>query len=109
MKKLLIALPIIIASFNVLAEDVKDNKHTMMEICGDLEVFARTVQKGRQEGVSLKSLVGVLGDESEPHINIAIDAYEITRYGTNIHKRIVINDFANDVYLNCLKDIKKGQ
>jgi hypothetical protein len=103
MKKVLLAV-LVSVSFGVSAAD-KPDPH---EICSNGEELARTIMKSRQIGVSLSSIMAIAkeqGAESVKHI--ALMAYDKPRYSTEEMQQRSIEDFANEVYLSCLKGSKQ--
>lgn len=92
------------------AESFKD-QHT---VCAAFSMFAETAMKVRQEGKPLHKLTnGILeSTENTKELNdilvkIVAAAYEFPRYSTIPYQQKAIQDFSNEIYINCMGDTLK--
>ena len=77
-------------------------------ICGSLESYARTVMEKRQQNVSVKDMMEAVseGDNKELKdvlITVIKMAYEEPAYSGEEYQQKTVNEFANKVYLMCMK------
>lgn len=73
--------------------------------CSKISDAASQIMTARQEGVSMSKMMeapseGALGDLLR---EITVAAYEKSRYSTGPMKQKAVEDFHNDVYLDCIK------
>ncbi len=94
MKTLIIVLALAISTTAI----AKDKPTT----CERVESLARVTMKLRQNGVSLKRVLGQ-DNETEYTRNMLLAAYSKPRYNTKAVQDRVIGDFANKYFLACLK------
>lgn len=99
MKKLILAAVFSLLSFNAAAE-----------LCGSLAYHAEVTMKSHQAGVSLanalEAAAGVYGEESEEYLGlrkIIIRAYSGPRYLTKERKKMAIDNFRDEIHVECLK------
>lgn len=93
MKVLILAVALL--STAAIAQAEEDN-------CLIIEDYARTVMDARQGGISLKDVMGTTNEHDKLGPQIIIAAYNKPHYMTERIKDKTINDFANDIYLECL-------
>lgn len=99
MKKLILAVVFSLLSFNAAAE-----------LCGNLAYHAEVTMKSHQAGVSLASSLevaaDVYGEESEEYLGLRkmiIRAYSEPRYLTEERKKMMVNNFRDEIHVECLK------
>ena len=99
MKKLILAAVFSVVSFNVSAE-----------LCGNLAHHAEVTMVSHQAGVSLASALeiaaDVYGEESEEYLGLRkmiIRAYSEPRYLTEERKKMMVNNFRDEIHVECLK------
>ncbi len=75
------------------------------DFCKALGDYAETIMTNRQEGVSLSSTIGLVKDSDIAEIQrkIILAAYEEPRWATEETKKEAIEDFRNDIELECYK------
>ncbi|WP_217476617.1 hypothetical protein [Stutzerimonas stutzeri] len=101
MRKAIVAGAIaLLASAGVSA----DQKRTAQ--CAQISEVASEIMKTRQAGVSMAKMMEVPseGDLGDMLRGLTIAAYEKPRYSTPEMRQREIEDFQNDVYLNCIKN-----
>lgn len=76
-------------------------------LCAALEDFAKNVMTARQEGASLAKLVATVNSPSPGDggamQEIVVQAYEHPRLSSEESRSSAVNDFGNEIYLDCLK------
>lgn len=76
-------------------------------LCAALEDFAKNVMTARQEGASLSKLVATVNSPSPNDggamQEIVVQAYEHPRLSSEESKSTAVNDFGNEIYLDCLR------
>lgn len=99
MKKIILVVVFSLLSFNAAAE-----------LCGNLAYHAEVTMKSHQAGVSLASSLevaaGVYGEESEEYPGLRkmiIRAYSGPRYLTEERKKMMVNNFRDEIHVECLK------
>lgn len=108
MKRLLVILIVVLAvmgmSFGtVSAEDTSG--------CKQIAELAAEMMDARQSGVPMYKQIEVINNEpglsdlTQLLERIIVDAYDSPRYSTQSHKKQAIDDFRNDVYLECFRSI----
>jgi hypothetical protein len=93
MKKILLAATLISLSLTSQAAKIS---------CEQIEVTARTIMDARQAGVPLKSVMKIVKD-SDAMKQVAIQAYDSSKYETDSYKKSAVEKFANKYYVSCLK------
>jgi hypothetical protein len=79
-------------------------RKTQLELCKGFSELAGAIMKGRQEGVSMAKAMEI--SESETTQQIIVLAYERPRMQTEENKARYVDDFGNDVYLQCVKEFR---
>ena len=70
--------------------------------CEEIEALASSIMTARQSGVPLKQVIAI-ADGQDYIKRVAMVAYGITNYSTDEYKTKAIEEFADEVYLICLK------
>lgn len=80
-----------------------------MESCQVYSKLAGQIMDLRQNGMLMSDLLSKLNpDGDSPSVEmLIISAYESPRYSTQGMKERTIQDFQNDVFLKCVKSIRK--
>lgn len=102
MKKLILAAVLSLLSFNAVAE-----------LCGNLAYHAEVTMRSHQSGVSLASSLeaaaDVYSEESEEYLGLRkmiIRAYSEPRYLTEERKKMAIDNFRDEIHVECLKGVR---
>tara|TARA_R110000772_G_scaffold123063_5_gene229273 strand:- start:2609 stop:2905 length:297 start_codon:yes stop_codon:yes gene_type:complete len=94
--KYLILATLLTLSTSAIAEEVKKTT------CEEIEGLSRAIMDARQAGVSLVDVANIMkGSVLKP---IVIDAYSVPLWSVDANKERAVNEFANSIYLICLKD-----
>jgi hypothetical protein len=86
-----------------------------VKICGQISDMGRNVMAARQDGVQMQDVVEALiasfPDSERLTVVLAVvnAAYMIRMYDAPEHKTIVVDAFADGVYLECIKSHGSGQ
>lgn len=106
MKRLLIILMIVLMvmglSFGTAVAEDKGN-------CKQIANLAADMMMARQNGAPMYKQIEIVNSESESKelkqlLEMIIqDAYEIPRFSTQSHKKKAIDDFRNEIFLNCYR------
>ena len=73
--------------------------------CEEIERLSRAIMDARQAGVALVDVTNVMkGSVLSP---IVIDAYSVPLWSVDTNKERAVNEFANSIYLICLKNKAK--
>ena len=95
MKKLLLITALLSAP--TYAED---------DFCTQMYNMGKVVMDARQKGVPMPDMIKTLPDDISEFLKpIVISAYEHPQYSTPQIKQKTINDFADDLYLACVKEV----
>lgn len=86
------------------------SNESVVDSCTAIENMAETIMDRRQSGVKMSILMDIAKESKDKSLSriitsLIIEAYEKPRYNTEKHKRRVIEDFRNNAFLNCYKDI----
>lgn len=77
--------------------------------CSQFYGLGETIMKSRQNGVPLPTMMGVVNDADKDLKSIlkevVVNAYSQPRYNSKDLQIKVINEFANDLYVECLKSV----
>lgn len=97
MKKLILLTALL--SSSVMADDS----------CSQFYGLGETIMKSRQNGVPLPTMMGVV-NEADKGLkdvlkDVVVNAYSQPRYNSKDLQIKVINEFANDLYVQCLKSV----
>lgn len=98
MKAVLIASMFTMISAPVAADDWKEK-------CSQISELSKTIMKARQVGVSMADSMGTASNKLGEAIIIA--AYDKPRYSTPKVQQQTIEDFSNEWYLQCVKELRK--
>lgn len=74
--------------------------------CEVISRLAKSIMQARQSGVSMSEMMGIAArDEDFKALAeaLVIDAYDSPRYSTDGMKQRSIEDFENNVFLQCIK------
>lgn len=72
--------------------------------CAAFHKYAVTVMDARQAGVAMPKMMEMAGD-SELLRHIVVQAYKRARFGSEKIQKREIDDFANDIYLECFEAV----
>ena len=97
MKKLIMAVVIVMSSMSVQAEQAS---------CEQIASLAESVMKARQGGSSMASLIAVAGESGIAKLMVE-SAFEVSRYSTDKFKNRTISDFRDEWYLICYQSRNK--
>jgi len=101
MKKLIIAIMIIIIPTVTMAEEEKE------DICKRMADFGKTVMMLRQKEFPLDKVMGTFADQpvkaQKLMKHIVIRAYKVPYYTTDSYKKKAVKKFYNKLYLECLQ------
>jgi len=87
----------------VIPAETPDRQEVVKQ-CRSFADFAEVLMQGRQSGVSMTTAMGE--GESELISQLVVRAYEKPRYSTAEMQRKEVEDFKNDVYLECVKNMR---
>lgn len=108
MKRLLFVLAIVFCFAGIsLAEETETNELTM-ESCARISELAGHIMDSRQSNVPMTDVVNVFPAGS-PWIEIVIKAYEKPRMSVEENQQNMIQDFQNQLYLECTKAVTGGK
>ena len=102
MKKLVICLVSLVVFSGVSFANDSEN-------CKSIANFAAVVMEKRQAGTAMDAMIDLIhGSESDNGLrkvleSIILRAYENPRYGTEEFKKRSVNDFRNDIYVECYR------
>jgi len=82
----------------------RPDRREIAEQCRRYEEFAETLMQGRQAGVPMSTALGTTDNELLNHL--VVSAYEKPRYGTENMQQREVEDFRNEVYLECIKNMR---
>jgi len=82
--------------------EIKPKRQEVLNTCKNFESFAEVIMIGRQGGVSMSTAMGDGASELLNHI--VVNAYEKPRYRGDEMQRMEVEDFKNDVYLECVNN-----
>ena len=101
MRTILITLVLYIMAMPVQAADWR-------ETCGKFGELATTIMENRQSGVSMaKMMEAIAGGEENPLIEkLIISAYDSPRYSTERMQKRTVEEFRDEVYLECVKGMR---
>jgi len=108
MKHVVIGLFLLVGSVasSVYAEDGGG----WQEMCKATEELSRTVMSTRQKGADMSKLMAAIQGYPKAQMkmteNIIIEAYSKPRYSTKKMQQESVSDFANEVYLECVKKLR---
>ena len=91
---------------SLLSHADEHRSESPMEVCSRIEKLAETVMRKRQDGVSMSTLMKIAGDHKSIQ-NMVIKAYEETRWGTELNKNKSVENFRNNAFLDCFKELNK--
>ena len=99
MKKTILTAVIVMTASITYASD---------DICGKYSELAESIMSARQTGVPAVKLIETQMDNENAaffnlYKNLVIEAYEYPRYSFKDLQQESINDFKNDIYIECLK------
>lgn len=84
-----------------------------LSFCKVISTSAKLIMEYRQSGKPMSKLIDLANEQpsilKDTFINITVKAYEIPRFSTDEAKRKTVEDFVNDVYLDCLKNPPLGK
>ena len=103
MNKLLFAALIITVATPTFADEVSDK---LREVCNTMNDTAGTIMGNRQDGRSMSDLMK-LANGNKIIEELIIAAYDSPRYRTKAHQTKSVEDFKNEVFLDCIKTTKK--
>jgi hypothetical protein len=96
MKKLLLGLLVLVSCFNVKADT-----------CDQWDSLVRSIIEARYAGVSLSAAMKIANTNPDEFLKeMLIKIYELPNYSTKKYQQRAINDFANKIYIQCLKSKK---
>ena len=70
--------------------------------CEQYFTLAESIMGARQKGVAMPEMIKIAGD-SALFRALVVTAYEKGRYSTEKYQTRAVSDFANEVYMMCLK------
>lgn len=84
------------------------------DICNTYYDIAERIMGQRQQNAALPELMAVIEKNGAPEIqpimkSIAILAYEQPRFSSEALQRQELQDFANNIYLECLRQLNNQQ
>ncbi|MBC6408014.1 MAG: hypothetical protein GDA40_07785 [Rhodobacteraceae bacterium] len=83
------------------------NEQQKQQLCEVTETLARNVMEIRQAGVSMSEVMKKMAEADAAVLSLArsivIDAYENPRFSTPSVQKEAVEDFANNVALECYK------
>ena len=108
MKKLLIVLVIVLCFAGVGAAEKTETKELPMDQCAKISELAGQIMKFRQSNAPMTDVVNIFPAGS-PWIEIVIKAYEKPRMSVKENQQNMIQDFQNQLYLECVKAVTGGK
>lgn len=79
------------------------------DFCLQMHNVGKTIMGSRQNGVPLPQLMGLINESEEslrdPLKEITVEAYSQPRYNSKEMQKKAISEFANDLYVQCLKSV----
>jgi 3-oxoacyl-ACP reductase-like protein len=84
------------------------SREEIRETCKSYSEMARAIMKNRQEGAPMQDIIAIVTDGKNPGAEqfgeqLVIAAYELPRMSAEKNKQREVDDFANAVYLDCIK------
>lgn len=73
------------------------------ELCKANSETARMLMEARQSGALMSKAMATVGSGDEQHRKMIIAAWDSPRYSTPENQQRAVQDFENDVYLQCIK------
>ena len=78
------------------------------QVCSMFSGLAKQMMTARQNGASMEEMMEVATNSGNDAVNqitkaMVIEAYEIPRFSLPENKQNAINDFADHIYLTCIK------
>jgi len=78
--------------------------------CGSVGELATTIMESRQSGVSMAKMMGaVSGEENSLAEKLIISAYDSPRYSTERMQKRTVEEFRDEVYLECVKAMRSQE
>jgi len=106
MKKLIIAASATMTLAFVVPASADAEEVDVDEYCGVIHGLATTVMTKRQKGIAVTKLMAIA--EGKPMVgNIIMAAYRQHRFMATTYQQGAIDDFANDTYLECMREMGK--
>ena len=108
MKRLLIVLVIVFCFAGIGLAEESETKKLTMDQCAKISELAGQIMKSRQRNVPMTNVINIFPAGS-PWIEIVIKAYEMPRMSVEENQQNMIQDFQNQLYLECAKAVTSGK
>jgi len=108
MKRLLIVLVIVFCFAGIGLAEESEMKKRNMDQCAKISELAGQIMKFRQSNAPMTDVVNIFPAGS-PWIEIVIKAYEKPRMSVEENQQNMIQDFQNQLYLECVKVVTSGK
>jgi hypothetical protein len=108
MKRLILVLVILVmVPVVVIAGESGEKKTYTAKECSAIALLAKTIMDVRQNGMPMSMVIDSVTDENMKGLvtRMAILAYERPKFSTESYKQNAINEFENQFYLNCMKQV----
>ncbi len=79
------------------------------DVCLNIKNVASAIMTLRQKGAEAQDVVSILREDVKEdwqfraHMHIAINAYEVRVYESDMYRKRIIREFANKYYIACWK------
>lgn len=100
MKAFLILLILNLTMLPVHAEDWR-------ETCSTVGELATTIMESRQSGASMAKLMEAVPEGGSYIETLIISAYDVPRYSTERMQKKAVEEFRDEVYLECVKALRE--
>lgn len=114
MKKLFLAVLLLVTSFSGLAKDDMTPDDAIDLICGGIGGYSESIMRSRQLGETIANNIAFLNknkDMAEPikayHREIIYEAYNEPRWSTKENQNNAVSEFSNKMYLTCARAFQK--
>ena len=79
-------------------------------LCNNMSLLAKNVMENRQSGTPMREAMAIVPEDEGAELvrGIVLSAYERPRYHTESNIQRAIEDFENDVYLDCYRTFVAG-
>lgn len=104
MRAATVAVAFCVAAFSSSVFSADKPAESAEDECATFHKYAATVMDARQAGVAMPEMMEIAGD-SKLLKHIVVQAYKQARFGSEKMQKRQVDDFANDIYLECFEAV----
>lgn len=105
--KVSICITVIIAAVAIPVSAIAGTNAKKIDFCARLSKTAGKVMRMRQEGRPMSDLMKIADKNGPLYVHIVKIAYETPRCYADENKQTEIEDFENEIFLECIKSLEK--